>query len=204
MAQYVGEIVPVDRSMEPDHIEKTNLELWGLYNLQRSSRHNVLYYGYRASWYIKWNSALQLVASVLSLSAVAGFLTIGSNGYAWGKWISGAVGAVSAICAAIPTVFEYAGQIKKFERLHFAYCEIYHLTQLLVLDIRRTTTLTVEQLGAAKLLNELYSRLGQMDETDVKSALSRQFEEQVRKEFPPERLWYTGTHVVPETAPTTT
>ena len=104
----------------------------------------------------------------------------------------------------IPTVFDYAGQIKKFERLHFAYSEIYHLTQLLVLDIRRTGTLTLEQLGTAKTLNELYSRLGQMDETDVKSGASKKFEEQVRKEFPNERLWYTGADAPKEHAPAAT
>jgi len=190
----------LNTGMQADTVEKTNLELWGLYNLQRGSRHNILYYGFRAAFYSRWNNVFQLIASLLSLSAVAGFLTIGSDGHVLGKVIAGAVGAISAICAVIPTVFDYAGQIKKFERLHFAYCEIYHVTGLLLLDIRRGGVLTPEQLGTAKTVNELYSRLGQMDETDVKSKTSRRFEEQVRKEFPAERLWYTGTDVQAEHA----
>jgi hypothetical protein len=173
-----------------EQIEKTNLELWGIYNLQRSSRHNLLYYGARAAWYTSWNLGFQLVASVLSLSAVASFLTIGQD--VKGKWISGAIGAISAVCAAVPSVFAYSDQIKKFERLHFCYSQLFHLAKLLALDVRRTGLLTQEQLGSAKVLQDLYSRLGEMDEPNVKSKLSKKYEEEVRGSIPAESLWYAG------------
>ena len=41
-------------------------------------------------------------------------------------------------------------------------------------------------------MHDLYSRLGGLDETDVKSKLSKKLEDDVRAEFPQHRLWYAG------------
>jgi hypothetical protein len=176
------------KAVTTEERKATNLELWGLYNIQRSSYLNVLYYGKRAATWTKWNLWLQIGASIGSLGAVTGFLTLGDTHY--GKWISAFVGAASAVCAALPAIMGHSEKVNKFEKLHFAYCELYHLTMRATLDIRRSGSLTPEQLGVAKLLNDLYSRLGQQDDPDRKDALARECEKKVRDKFPEDSLWY--------------
>jgi hypothetical protein len=174
--------------MTAEERSATNLELWGLYNVQRSSYMNVLYYGKRAATWERWNLWLQVGASVGSLGAVTGFLAAGGSGL--GKWISAFVGAASAVCAALPAIMGHAVKINKFEKLHFTYCELYHLVMRAVLDIRRSGRITEEQIGSAKLLNDFYSRLGHQDDTDRKDALARDCEQKVRDKFPDGSLWY--------------
>jgi hypothetical protein len=178
--------------MPADAREATNLELWGLYNVQRTSYLNLLYYGARAAFWAKWSVWLQGVAAVGSLGAVTGFLTVGGNG--WGKWLSALIGAISAVCAALPAIIGHAEKINKFEKLHFVYSELFELTTRTVMDIRRSGLLTQQQAGAALLLNDLLSRLGQMDDTDLKEPLRRKYESMVRERFPKDHLWYAEDH----------
>lgn len=175
-------------TMTSEARKATNLELWGLYNVQRSAYLNVLYYGKRAATWAKANLFLQIIASIGSLGAVTGFLTLGDTGR--GKWISAFVGAASAVCAALPAIMGHAEKVNKFEKLHFAYSELFQLAMRASLDIRRSGSLTAEQLGSAKLLNDLYSRLGQQDDPDRKDKLARECEARVRTKFSEEDLWY--------------
>jgi hypothetical protein len=166
----------------------TNLELQGLYNIQQSSYLNLLYYGARAARWAFWNLWLQVGASVGSLGAVTGFLTVG--GTELGKWISAFVGAASAVCAALPAIMGHAEKVNKFEKLHFAYSELYQLVMRTALDVRRAGIITEEQVGAVKLLGDLYSRLGQMDDPDRNDKLAEKYEQVVRDKFPRSGLWY--------------
>jgi hypothetical protein len=176
------------KSSTVEERKATNLELWGLYRTQRSAYLNVLYYGKRAATWAKWNLWLQIGASIGSLGAVTGFLATQGNDL--GKWISAFVGAASAVCAALPAIMGHAEKVNKFEKLHFAYCELYQLTMRSALDIRRSGLVTEEQIGAAKLLNDLYSRLGQQDDPDRKDRLAQECEQKVRDKFPEGSLWY--------------
>ena len=63
------------------------------------------------------------------------------------------------------------------------------MSKNLALDIRRTKRLTDEQVGGAKVLHDLYSRLGQMDEIE-ESNLKAKCEAKVRSRFPDKSLWY--------------
>jgi hypothetical protein len=181
-----------NESMPADSQESLNLELWGLYNIQRSSYLNLLYYGARAATWAKWNLFLQVGAAVGSLGAVTGFLTVGDTDL--GKWISAFVGAASATCAALPAIMGHAEKVNKFEKLHFAYCELFELTKRTVMDIRRFGGLTDEQIGATKLLNDIGSRLGHLDDPDRKDALILDCERKVRDRFPEDLLWYADGH----------
>lgn len=181
-----------------DQIESTNIELWGLYNVLRSAYLNVLYYGTRAALWSRWNLWLQIGASLGSLGAVSGFIAAGTE-LAVGHEIywkigSALIGVISAICAALPAVVGHAEKINRFERLHFAYCELFQLTQRLSMDIRREGIITQEQTGAAKLLGDLYSRLGQLDDSDYKDELKDKCEKKVRDKYPTDSLWYASEH----------
>jgi hypothetical protein len=81
-------------------------------------------------------------------------------------------------------------KINKLERLHFAYCELQHLTQLTLTDIRRDGLATPVQIGGAKVLLDLYSRLGQQDEPGPKTPLRDTCEAEVRKRYPSTSFWY--------------
>lgn len=187
-----------------DRIEATNLELWALYDIRATAYLNLLYYGARAAQWAFWNLWLQVGAAVGSLGAVTGFLTLGADPR-W-KWISAFIGAASAVCAALPAIMGHAEKVNKFEKLHFAYCEIFELVKRTVLDIRRAGLITPEQAGAAKLLNDLCSRLGKLDDTDQKEKLRDKFQAMVLDRFPSESLWYANVHAGTEQAdsPTTT
>jgi hypothetical protein len=189
-----------------ERVHATNLELWGIYELQRSATLNMLYYGARAEKFSSWDKWLAVAAAVGSLGTVGGFLNFG--GSTWGKFISGFLGAISAIAAALPPVLGFPEKIKSLERLHFSYCELFQIAKNLALDVRRTGLLTQEQLGGAKVLHDLYSRLGQMDEAE-KSKLKAKCEAEVRNRFPEGSLWYatddgTGQETVTATTPATT
>jgi hypothetical protein len=108
----------------------------------------------------------------------------------WGKWISAGIAAISGVCALLPAIMGHAEHINKYEKLHFAYCELFELSKLTALDIRRSVLLTDKQLGAAVLLNDLSSRLGQIDDPDLKSSLLVKCEAKVRERFPKDMLWY--------------
>ena len=188
--------------MTVEERKATNLELWGLYRVQRSAYLNILYYGKRAATWARWNLWLQVGASVGSLGAVTGFLTVGGSDR--GKWVSAFVGAGSAVCAALPAIMGHSEKVNKFEKLHFAYCELYQLVMRATLDIRRSGRITEEQIGSAKLLNDLYSRLGHQDDTDRKDKLAHECESQVREKFPDGSLWYAtedGTRKESESQP---
>ncbi len=181
-----------------DRLEATNTELWGLYNVLRSSYLNVLYYGSRATTWSNWNLGFQIVASLGSLSAVGAFLAAGTElatGYEvrW-KLAASLVGLISAVCAALPVAMGHAEKISRFERLHFAYSELFQLTQRTIMDVRREGLLTQEQLGTAKLLADLYSRLGQQDDPDFKDELRDKYEKEVREKYTPDSLWYASEH----------
>jgi hypothetical protein len=181
-----NEAVPADAQ------EKTNLELWGLYNIQKSAYLNVLYYGARATTWAGWNMRLHITASALSLAAVTGLMTLDAHPF-W-KWTAAIAGAIAGICAALVAIMGHAEKISRFEKLHFAYYELFKLAELAAMDIRRSGLLTEEQLGAAKTLNEIYSRLGQMDDPDFKEALRNKCQLMVKDRFPKDQSWYAGSH----------
>lgn len=135
---------------------------------------------------------LQVIASVGSLGAVTGFLAAGADPF-W-KWIAAGVGAASAVCAALPAIMGHADKVNRFEKLHFAYCELLELAKRTAMDIRRSGLLTDEQAGAAKILNDLSSRLGRMDDPDFREALRNKCEAKVRDRFPQSALWYAVQH----------
>ena len=179
-----------------DRTEATNIELWGLYNVLRSSYLNVLYYGARATFWSRWNLWLQVVASIGSLGAVGVFLAAGTEAahpheIGW-KIVAALIGMVSASSAAIPVAMGHAGKINSFERLHFAYCELFQLTQKAVMDIRRKGLVSDEQRSAAKLLEDLYSRLGQHDDPDHKDKLHDRCIAAVNAKYPKDSLWYAS------------
>ena len=181
-----------------EHTEATNLELWGLYNIERSAYLNVLYYGTRASSWAFWNLLLQVFAAVGSLGAVTGFLAAGTDPM-W-KWISAGVGAASAVCAALPAIMGHADKVNRFEKLHFSYCELFELAKRMAMDIRRSGIITDEQTGTAKILTDLCSRLGQMEDPEFKRELRDSCEIMVRNRFPNGDLWYAGQHEAAEQA----
>jgi hypothetical protein len=179
-------------TMSEDKIAATNVELWGLYDIRAAAYFNLLYYGARATIWSAWNLWLQVGAAVGSLGAVTGFLTLADHPTM--KWISAGVGALSAVCAALPAIMGHAEKVNRFEKMHFAYCELFELTKREIMEIRRVGLLTNEQLGAAKVLNDLRSRLGQIDDPDIKDALRDRCEKTVRQRFPNSTLWYAGEH----------
>ena len=162
-------------------IDATNLELWGLYDIRATAYLNLLYYGARASTWSSWNLWLQVGAAVGSLGAVTGFLALGSDPL-W-RWIAAGVGAASAACAALPAIMGHAEKVNRFEKMHFAYCELFELTKRTIMDVRRSGILTEEQLGEAKILNDIRSRLGQIDDPGLKGALRDRCEAKVRERF---------------------
>lgn len=179
-----------------DQIEATNVDLWGLYNVLRSSYLNILYYGRRASVSSSWNFWLQLGAAIGSLGSVTGFLAsqtsiAGQHELAW-RILSALVGACSGISAALPALMGLSDKINKLERLHFAYCEVFHLAQRTAMDVRREGFVTEELRGAIKLLCDLYSRLGQMDDPDFNKELRDKYEIQVKDKYPDGSLWYAS------------
>jgi hypothetical protein len=176
--------------MNNDRVSATNLELWGLYDIRASAFLNLLYYASRASTWAFWNLLLQVGASIGSLGAVTVFLTLGTDPIC--KWASAFVGVVSALCAILPAIMGHAEKVNKFEKLHFAYCELFELAKRMALDIRRAGVITDEQVGAVKLLNDLASRLGRTDDTDFKDKLRDKCQNTVLKRFPRESLWYAG------------
>src|ERR1700722_11585570 len=113
----------MDAMARTNQIESTNVELWGLYNVLRSSYLNVLYYGSRSVTWSQWNLWLQIGAALGSLGAVSGFMTAGSDlakgheGY-W-KFGSAVVGVISALSAVLPAIMGHAEKINRCERLHF-------------------------------------------------------------------------------------
>jgi hypothetical protein len=188
--------------MASDAVEATNLELWGLYNIQRSAYLNLLYYGARATIWARWNLWLQVGASVGALGAVTGFLTVGSDPL-W-KWVSALVGAASAVSAAIPSIMGHAEKVNKFEKLHFAWCEVFELAKRAAMDIRRAALITPEQYGETKLLNDICSRLGHIEDPDRKDTLAESCEARVRERFPDESFWYAGGNAEAGAAQTST
>lgn len=197
----------------PDQIKTTDIELWGMYNVLRSSYLNVLYYGQMAAKWSARNLWLQIGASIGTLSAVTGFLAsqtsvAGEHELGW-RIVSAIVGAVSGLCAALPALMGLSHKISKCERLHFSYCELFHLTQRATMDVRREGIISVEQIGVAKLLGDLYSRLGQADDTGIDANLRDKCEREVREKYPPDSLWYASgngnqTTEPAKAAPTTT
>jgi hypothetical protein len=175
-----------------DRVEATDLELWGLYDIRATAYLNLLYYGSRAARWSFWNLLLQVIASIGSLGAVTVFLTLGTDPF-W-KWASASFGVFSAVCAVLPAIMGHAEKVNKFEKLHFAYCELFELVKRMVMDVRRAGLITDEQLGAAKLLNDLRSRLGRLEDTGHKDRLREKCEEAVLERFPVSSLWYAGTH----------
>ena len=139
---------------------------------------------------------MQIGASIGSLGAVTGFIAAGTElakGHElYWKLGAGLIGVVSAVCAALPPIIGHADRINRFERLHFAYCELFHLAKLVTMDVRREGIITSEQRGAAKLLEDLYSRLGQQDDPDHKDKLRDRYEKVVREKYPEESLWYAS------------
>ena len=188
-----GQIIDQEVVMVADRVEATNLELWALYDIRATAYLNLLYYGARAATWASWNLWLQVGAAVGSLGAVTGFLAAGADPTL--KWGSAFIGATSAVCAALPAIMGHAEKVNKFEKLHFAYCELFELVKRTALDVRRAGVITEEQTGAAKLLNDLCSRFGKMDDTELKDELRRRCEVDVRARFPPDTLWYASVHV---------
>jgi hypothetical protein len=184
----------MDVMARADRIEASCIELKGLYDLLRHAYLNVLYYGRRAASCSRLNFWLQLGAAIGSLGAVTGFLTsqtsvAGEYELGW-RIASAVVGTLSGICAALPPLMGLTEKINKLERLHFAYCELQHLTQLAIADIRREGLITAEQIGGAKLLLDLHSRLGQQDEPGPQSELRDKCEKDVRDRYPSGSFWY--------------
>ena len=176
--------------MDLDRVEFTNLELWGLYDIRATAYLNLLYYGERAASWAKWNLVLQIVASVASLGAVTVFLTLGTTPI-W-KLASALVGVASAICAILPAIMGHAEKVNKFEKLHFSYCELFELTKRIIPEIRKAGLITSEQTGEAKLLLDLSSRLGRLDDTDRKDKIRDRCQAIVLERFPSSCLWYAG------------
>jgi hypothetical protein len=169
-------------------IRPTRIELRSLYNIQRTALLNIKYYGARAALFESWYLVCHVIAIVGSLSAVGGFLTLENT--KWGKWAAGVIGVLSAVSAALPPILQFSNKISQFERLHFSYSELFHMAKSLALDIRRSGLVTEQQVGASKAINDLYSRLGQLDETDPKPEIIKKFEQEVRTAFPQDSLWY--------------
>jgi hypothetical protein len=185
--------------------ESTDLELYSLYNTRAKAYLNVLYYGSRAATWASWNLWLQIGASVGSLAAVTGFLALGTDPV-W-KWTAAGVALMSAISAALPPIMGHADKVNRFEKLHFAYCELLALTERTIMDIRRSDVATGEQIGAARMLSDLSSRLGQQDAPDLKDKLRDHCEMAVRKRFPASEWWYHKQRAAegkPTSAATTT
>lgn len=180
-----------------DRVEATNIELWGLYNIERNSYLNMLYYGDRATFWSNWNTYLQLGAALGSLGAVGGLLALGSSGPAgqleWGwKLAAALVGLASGVCGTLPTILGLSDKINRFQRLHFAYCQLFHLAKQGSMDIRREGYVTVEQVGMGKTLSDIYSRFGQSDAPDLKDKLRDKYELETREKYPPDSLWYAS------------
>jgi len=190
-----------------DRIDATNTELWAVYNVLRSAYLNVLYYGRMGSRRAVLNQRLQIVAAVGSLSSVSGFLTAQTSvagDYAfWWRLVAALVGAGSGICAALPQLMGLSEKIARCERLHFAYCELFQLAQRTVMDVRREGIITTDQAGAAKLLSDMYSRLGQADECGFDKKLRDQCEAEVREKYPKDSLWYADEDVKGPRTPVT-
>ena len=105
------------------------------------------------------------------------------------------VGALSAISAAIPAVMGHSERVNRFEKLHFSYCELFELTKRTIAEIRRSGLISEEQIGAAKLLGDLCSRFGKMDDPDHKDKIRDDCERIVRERFPVTSLWYASEDV---------
>lgn len=178
-----------------DQAEQTNVELWGIYNVLRNSYLNVLYYERMASRWSNWNLWLQIGASFGSLGAVGTFVAVGTGLFQqqadYWKLAAAIIGVLSALCGAVPAVAGITDKAKRFERLYFAYSELFQIAQRTVMDVRREGVMTPELVGSAKMLHDLCSRLGQLDEPGVDDKLKAKCEGEVRTKYA-QGLWYAS------------
>ena len=174
--------------LERERLEATRTELEQLYSLLRTAALNVKYYGARAKRAKLWHLGLQIAAATGSFSAVGGFLT-GDQFAGWGKFAWAGIAALSGALAAVSPLVGLSEKANRLGNLHFAYCELYHLCGLLLKDIRRAGVIADEHVGAAKVLYDLNSRLGPMDEEGPSRKLIKKFEAEVNEQIPSETLW---------------
>jgi hypothetical protein len=176
----------VERQALSGSKESTRRELTRLYDLMRSASLNLHYYGHRAHSVERLNLAFQCIAAAGSVAAVSGFLTESGQP---GKYIWAAIAAISALAASISPILGFSDKISLFQRLHYVYCEIYHLVRLLTEEIARNGSVTERDIGQADTLHKLYASIGPADEGKVNDKVREGCQKAVNKAIPPESLW---------------
>jgi len=157
-------------------------ELVEIYDLCRSALLNVYYYGRRARVLSRWNLSVQIVSALGSVITLAGLLASVPR-----IWLI--ISGIAAVCVVILPLFHLTEKIATFERLHFAYDNIYRSLDLIVKDIRVCETLKESDRPAIALLFRQYASLGPLDEMDFDRKLRDTMQEEVNQIIPPERLW---------------
>ena len=157
-------------------------ELIQIYDLYRTALLNVYYYGQHAKSLGRRSLILQVVAAIGSSATLIGIL-------AKAPTILLIVTAAVAISSAVSPVLGYADKIAKFERLHFAYNQVFYTLRRLVGEIRSHEEFNDKHRAVAQMLFQQHSALGPLDETDPDAKLIETMQARVNQEIPPEALW---------------
>jgi hypothetical protein len=177
----------VDLGRNFDHeLEVTRVELTTLYDLLRTSDLNTRYFGRKAAALSKRYRALQIITALSSAATVAGFL---QQVPLWGKSIWLLFGGSAAIASAIASVYNFPTRIARLEHLHESYNELFHQLEFLLHDIRRSGSVGPEHLGASRVLQQIYSRMGPKDEPSPSRRLIERLQAEVNEALPPDRMW---------------
>jgi hypothetical protein len=172
--------MPVDLIQDKD----AQREVGRLYELLCTARLNSMYYGKRIDRLTRYNLTLQIVPAVTSVTALAGLL---SKTMVYGIEIWPLVIALSAVVTAISPLLGINSKLQRVESLHFLYLHLFHLTEVLILDIERAKQLTAEATGRSRLLMDMYARIGPMDETSVDESLCVELQGKVKHALPCEQ-----------------
>ena len=159
-----------------------NHPVWDVYDLYRTARLNVKYYGYRLSRMQRINITMQIIIAVSASSTVgtAWLLNEGIGEVVW-KFL----GLVAAILAVSAPLINLAEHIRKYDEALVGWRGLHH-------DLQKITLLiTQKQAYDLQCSNEfqlVIDRKGSLDrgapEKQEDTTLKKRFEEEVNRELP--------------------
>ena len=166
----------------PEKITATHIELIQLYQIYRLASLNQRYYGYRDSRIGAWNTRLRVIAALGSSGTLLGLLA----------GVSRTALVLSIVAAVASTISPFLGLIEKtvrFEKLHFAYSELYAEIDALIREIRLRGFADEGHMAVAKAIRENYATLSTLDEPNPDRQVIDRFTKEVNAAIPVESLW---------------
>ena len=158
-------------------------ELIRIYDVYRTVRLNVHYYGRRVTRLTRWHLGFQIAAAV-GTSATLGMILWASDHRVWLI-----VSAGAAIAATVAPLFGLAAKISQRERLHLAYNVLSQSFEHLVHEIKSRQEFLEEHRSAAAILSRQYEALASFDEPDPSRRLIEKCTSFVSRELPPGTFW---------------